>query len=614
MALIQRPDERAGKHASRFGMVVSVAILAAAVLLVYGQTMWFSFLRYDDEINLTNNPYLRSDSLRQVLVFWSQGYEGLYIPVTYTFWSLLAFGTNLVGLAPGDGVLHPGVYHASNLVLHWFVSCVVFLLIRTLWHNDRAALFGALLFAVHPLHVESVAWVTEAKGLLSAGFGLLSIYVLLSLHRRDAGGEWASSPPGKTRRLLTYLGATVLYVLALLAKPSAVVIPLIAFVVEVGLRRRRVRDVVMPMVGWLGLAVVVAAITARLQEEPSIASSWDQRLFVVGDSLTFYFQKLLLPTRLTPVYDRPLHSDASKVVAVVSMLIPLLGVGVMLLFNDRRVLGSCALIFVCGLLPNLGFMDFTFQSVATVADRYAYLALLGPALLVAWVAMRFTAKWFSVALALYLCMLSIASAIQAARWSDDKTLFTYTLAVNPRSADAHNALGNVAVSEGRAEEAREQYGQALEIAPNHFRVWYNLGVLQFDQQQFNEAAESFLNSISNRPEFLPAWRNLALAYLQAGQTDRAIEVLSQTLGISGSGPDDVHRLGVTLMRNGRLGEAETVYSQATQRWPNWAEAHAQLARCLAKGGELTAARQHAETAKRLDPAVEVDEVLGEPDN
>ena len=195
--------------------------LATAIGLCFGRTVGYGLLLWDDDANFADNPLLNPPSWEHLARFWTAPFAGLYVPVSYTLFTL---ETWISAWTAGGGMhaFDPRVLHGGTIVLHFLTACVVLRILRRLVAHDSAALAGALLFALHPIQTESVAWVTETRGTLAGFLGLLAVDRYVARASSDgSAGSWRGCAP-----------ATVLYVLALLSKPSAVAIPLVAAVVD----------------------------------------------------------------------------------------------------------------------------------------------------------------------------------------------------------------------------------------------------------------------------------------------------------------------------------------------------------------------------------------------
>ncbi|HHH11228.1 MAG TPA: hypothetical protein ENK23_04045, partial [Sorangium sp.] len=450
-------------------------VLTAASVALFAQTLTFDFVDWDDPLNVVKNPLLKPPTWGKVLYFWRKPFGGLYIPVTYSFFALEAWIDHAL---PGGDVdrLRPWVFHAGNVVLHAACVALVFAVLRQVIRRDVPAALGAALFAVHPLHVESVAWVTETKGLLAGVFSLLAFWMYL---RSRPTGEQADDPQRWALhgwRWRRWFAASAALVLALLAKPSAVSVPLMLVGVEVFWFRTPWRRWIAPLACWMALAAVAVWWTTGGQAAPDwgIGRGAAQRVFVAADAVGFYLSKLVVPWPLGPDYGRTprvaWHSGGTLVLLTLGVVAVLVGRSVWTALRGGRkapLVGATAgWLMVACLAPVLGLVPFGFQVFSTVADRYAYVALLGPAWLLAWgLAQRGDGerggrllRW---GMLLVVALWAGLSWQQAWVWRNSTTLFAHTLEVNPQSWMAHVGLGNQLFAKKEWDEALRHYRAAL---------------------------------------------------------------------------------------------------------------------------------------------------------
>ncbi len=353
---------------------------------------------WDDRIDIYDNPHLNSETGPDILVFWQKPYQHLYIPLTYTVWATIARFSKAPTTREGIN-LNPRLFHVANLIVHLLSIIVVFTILRLLVPSDWAAGAGTLLFAFHPVQVESVAWVDGMRDVLSGFLSFVALWQYLTYARATSTAPTGSGEKETeisvskgvafdlNRRKLHYAAATLAYVLALLAKPSAVVVPAVAWLLDYWVLRRSLRQSTVALVAWLVLAVPFVILTRWAQSEDVIyfiTPLW-ARPFVAGDAIAFYMYKLALPLWLGPDYGRQPEWVLSHWWGYVMWMAPC---GLLLmawLWRDRKPwLMASAGIFVVGVLPVSGLVPFTFQYISTVADRYLYLSMLGPALALAW--------------------------------------------------------------------------------------------------------------------------------------------------------------------------------------------------------------------------------------
>jgi len=455
-----------------------VLLLMGATLLVFGQVCRHEFLDYDDHKAVYENPYYHPVTAPHVLHFWRHPYFSLYMPATYTTWAALATIARLPQPVSTTGTdthsLDPHVFHAATLVAHILNVLLVFAMLRLLVKHDWAAAAGALLFSLHPVQVEPVAWVTEMKGLLSGFFSLLALwqYCLFAALPRE----------NLKRRRAHYALATLSFSFALLAKPSAVVVPLLAWCLDYWNTRRLSRQSLLPLLPWLAMAVLWVLLTRSVQpiEDKSVLTLLWARPLIAGDALSFYLRQLVLPMHLIPHYGRTPEKVLQSAWIFLTGATPyLLMLGVWRLRRFR--LTAATAIFVAALLPVLGLIPFGYQAYSTVADRYLYLAMLAPALGLAFLLARVQHKAAWSLCATLLIILGWRSAVQASYWQNTVTLFEQELRVNPNSWVAHTALGAIADRAGNTEQAVEQYRAALQAKPDYIEARNNLGLALANQ-------------------------------------------------------------------------------------------------------------------------------------
>lgn len=571
-----------------------IGLVVLGILVVYGRTWWFEFQDLDDLVNVRDHPYLRPLGSETLARIWSESYTALYAPVTYTWWALVAWASPA---ASPPGTLSPAWFHAGNVVWHLVATSAVFCIAWQLLRDSRAAALGAGLFALHPLHVESVAWITEAKGLISAGCGLWAIGFWLAAFPdpRDAAMTVPATARRRLRGALGYTAATLAFGLALLAKPSAVAIPLMIACLELGWRRQPWRWVAIGLAPWLAAAAILAVYTKFWLQadellDPRLAEvSWWGRILVAGDALTFYLGKLAWPFHLAPDYARDPTTVLAGSAVWLAWLVPLaLTVAAARLPDRRRGLALWGM-WCVALLPVLGLVPFGFQQYSTVADRYAYLALLAPSLGVAWLYQgRATlANYaFGAAVVLTWCVISFR---QTGLWRDTPTLFTHNLAVAPRSFLAPEKLAGRYLREGRPAEAAAYYRSALEWHPHRAELSNKLGTALSQLGRHEEAEVAFRRALDADPDLPEAHYNLASSFAARGQTDQALPHFQKAIELRPEYIAAHNNLGVLYLGWGKYSDAEAEFRTVLELAPYHAQAHYNLAGVYDKTGNVRGA-------------------------
>ena len=611
------------------------AVLAGACFAAFGRTVGHGFLIWDDRSFIAANPLIARPSAASLVALWTTPWRagaeaeplyGMYAPLTYTLWALLS-----ALLGP-----RPWAFHLTNVTLHALNACAVFALLRQLLPRDdtSAALAGALLFAVHPVQTEAVAWATATNNLLSALFSLIAVRQYL-LFREFA----------ERRR---YLGASAAFACALLAKPAAVSLPAVLVLLNRTVYRRDWAASLRGLAPWFVAAAAVTLLVARVQRAARylhyIAPIW-LRPAIAFDALTFYLGKLVLPLNLIPDYTRSSEALVSSG-ALAYTWIPAAGLLGTAWALRRRLpwLGAAVAVFVAALLPVVGLAPFAFQYYSNVADRYVYLAMLGPAIGLGLVYGRLPSPGRRIFVPLAIVTLLVLGFVQASYWKDDVTLYSRTIAVNPRSSMAHNDLGQILLEQGRLEDALLHYRAAatgsldpmamvnignvlntlgrydeaigyygdvfarmsyLEHTPAAAYMHNNLGVAYMRKNMYEAAAAEFERAISIVPGYLQPYVNLGSMLMSAGRRADAAEVFRRGLAVSPT--DEVLRtqlednLGVVLALQGRLAEAEARFREAVRLQPHYAEAEFNLGNALARQGRASEAIPYLREAVRDDP-------------
>ncbi len=620
--------ERTRAHArqlGRPGWLVAAGLLVA-VWLVFGQSLGYEFLTWDDEQHLLANPLINPPSWEGLRQIWAQPYWGLYIPLSYSFFALEAVLATR-STAEGGTTLQPWVFHLGNLLLHSGCVLLVFGLLKRLLSvgpragaertapepttcgpqsspavvRNLAAGAGALLFAVHPVQVESVAWISEARGLLCALFSLVAVWEYLSF--AEAGAT--------RRRTVHYLLATLAWVLALLSKPAAVAVPLLVGVLGIGWLRKPWRRVLADVGPWLVIGLGWAVLTKWYQPDSSLrfVAAWWQRPLVAGDALTFYLGNLLFPVVLGPDYGRSPAWLLEQWWAYVVWL-PAVGmIAAVGCLRGRRIWLVAAGLWIAWLLPVLGLVPFDFQRISTVADRYLYLALLGPALALAWAIQRLwqvgaerVRTWVGVGVIVWLAALGLKGFVQTRWWQDSEHLVALTRMVNFDSVVGWTHQGVLLSRQGRIGEAIERYLYALERHPHYAELHYNLGLCLMVLGEVDQAEHELREAVRLKPDWALAENALAQALVEQDRLAEAVEHYRRAIALSPAFVDARTSLGAVLEELGQSDEARRQYEIALQFQPDSPMAHYKLANVLLnEHGDLDAAARHYRATLRIAP-------------
>jgi hypothetical protein len=544
---------RSAVTASDYRFVIAVFILT---VLAFSRLIACDFTAWDDPETIAQNPRLHPPSIENVAHYWaaagSDAPMGIYVPLTYTFWS---------GLAAVAGETNPHVFHAANVLVHALTAVLVYVLLRRLLPRGSpiAVFLGAMVFAVHPVQVEPVAWASGTKDLLC---GLFTVAALVEYVR------FAQDEQTLRRKRFHWLAGIGLFILAMLAKPTAIVVPLLALVIGRWMLLRPWRAIAIELWPWFVLTVPCAISTAAAQPAPwsTPLPVW-ARPGVAADSIAFYIFKVFLPINLTVDYGRRPETIVAKGFIYWTWVLPLCA-AIWLFIARRRwpIIVAAALLFVIPLLPTLGLKPFMFQYVSTAADHYLYLSMLGVALFAAWAA---SAVRPSVVAALLMLLLAGTLLLEPS-WQNTRTLFDRALTVNPDGFIACDMLGY-------------DHHQAA-------RRLLQTGASSQAIDELTTSARFYERGLRINPQYVPSRLNLAMVYRELGWTDAARRQIHAVAELQPSLPDGLRAdpLGLSdkLLLYGDNATALQLLDELLAREPN----------------NAIAARLRAVALARLSPA------------
>ncbi|HVW20988.1 MAG TPA: tetratricopeptide repeat protein [Opitutaceae bacterium] len=522
------------------------AAVFAATLIAYLPVLDAGFIWNDADY--VTRPELRPLSGLRAIWFRLGATEQYYPALHSAFW----IEHRLWGDAPLG-------YHLLNVILHAAAACLLALVVRELWRPKATAgweWIAALLFALHPVCAESVAWVSEQKNTLSAALALLAALLYLRRNRPDPRA---------------YLLATGCFALAVLSKSVTATVPP-ALLVLAWWRKGRIswRVDVAPLLPWFALAGAAGLVTARVEHGYVSGVPGDEfslglpaRILIAGRAAVFYLAKLAWPHPLVFFYPRWAIDPFSPV----QWLFPasvLAAVGALwLLRRRRRGPLAAALYFLGTLFPVLGFLNVYAFRFSFVADHFQYLAALGPlTALAAILPARLGRIPRPAYVAVPLCLLGASTFAQCRHYRDPETFYRAILARNPAAWIARNNLGNLLLQQNRTGEAIPQFAAALKLKPSYPDAETNLGVALDRQGRVDEAVGHFRKALALDPRSVPTRVDLGEALLRQGKKAEAAEALEQALRLDPANVPALGALAACLVDLGRTGEAIAFYERA----------------------------------------------------
>jgi len=586
-------------------------LVAAATFGAFARAIGFTFLNWDDPANVFQNPYLTPSVTAAGLArLWTAPYFELYMPLTDTIWAVCALAARLEEPVPvpGTGLSHldARVFHAAGILGHSLAAALAFLLLRRLTRSDAGAALGALLWAIHPVQAESVGWVTGNNNVFSGLFALASLNFYVTY---AADTETMS----RRRRGSLYAGATLAYLLALLCKPTAVAVPLLALALGFLWLRRPPRSLLAPLGLWFAVAIGWTVLTRASSAESDLVSValW-QRPLVALDALAFYLGKIAVPAALTVDYGRRLEIVVGGSWWAWANSALVLGTAAVLWRFWRRGIAWPATAFallVLGVLPMLGLVPFYFLRMSTVADRYLYLAMLGPAFAVAAVMAKPPGergpqgggRVLRGVLSALVVLLGVRTFAHLPVWRDSVSLFSHALRVNPRSAVANNGLGVAYADTGQMEKAVPLFRRAIAIAPNESRGHYHLGATLANLERREEAVAPLREAVRLQPGFEEAWFLLGVNLARTGRAEEAEKALAEVARRNPNRAEALYIRGVLLGNLKRYADAERLFEDVVRLTPDHAEAHYSLGLVRERQGRPGDAAPAYREALRLAP-------------
>jgi protein O-mannosyl-transferase len=567
--------------------------LTLITFAIYYQVCGFGFVNLDDPVYVYKNPSIQSGlTLNAIEWAFTTGHAGNWHPLTWLSlmldWQL--FGSNPVG------------FHFTNIVLHIANMLFLFLILKRMTNALWQSAFVAALFALHPLHVESVAWVAERKDVLSTFFWLLTMAAYLRYVKK----------PNAARYLLTLL----VFALGLMAKPMLVTLPFVLLLLDywpLGRIKRFTRQIIYRLVWekipFIVLTVISSVVTFFVQQSGKAVVPFANfllkfRIYNVFISYIEYIEKMFWPSGLTACYPHP-YEKVPVLFAVISAALLLAATILVLRLADKhRYLVTGWFWYLGTLVPVIGLVQV---GSSAMADRYTYIPLTGLFIIIAWGLPELLAKWppqkgvLWPASLIVLSVLAVCTHYQQQYWKDDISLYQRALAVTENNYMAHFGITETLSEQGRFDEVIQHDIEALRIFPDYVDALNGLGFAYYSTGKTDKAIELYNKALKLDPGFIAIYSNLGIALLAQGKIDEAISIYNKGLQIE---PDSVElhfNLAVALTGTGKLEEAVKEYEKVLRIQPQNALAHNNLGSVLSHQDKFDDAIAHFRRAVEIDP-------------
>ncbi|MBF0343469.1 MAG: tetratricopeptide repeat protein [Nitrospirae bacterium] len=578
-----------------------VLVLLFLTLVVYHRVGGNGFINCDDPQYVTDNPMVNTGlSVKGVL--WA-------FKSTFFFnWHPLTWLSHMLDVSIYR--LNPGGHHLTNLVIHMINAVLVFYVLYLitggggLWQSA----FVAALFAIHPLTVESVAWVSERKNVLCTLFWLLTMlaYYNYARYPKIMDGQ---PHPTKTSRIKKYLLVLLLFALALMAKPMAVTLPFVLILLDFWPLKRLSLLTTAEKIPLFVLSGISSTITYVVQKEAAVVQPLSvlplaNRVFTATVNYVHYLYMMLNPLNLAIYYPYPYNMPLWKPVAAFVLLLTV-SVCALLLARKRPYILVGWLWYVGTLVPVIKLVQTGREAIA---DRYTYIPLIGIYIIMAWGCSdllqkyRFKRHILIAAASVIIAFYATLTWIQVGHWKNSLTLFRHAIDAVDKNYQAYNNYGNALIDDGRLDEAVGYFAKGLELKPDSAELHMSIGEALTRQGKFEEAIVHYVRSeplMFFDGEAL-LHKRFGLIYMRRKNYDGAIFHLNKSLEIHPEDTEVLNSLGITLMGLNRTEEAISVFIKAVSLAPQNASLHKNLSYALKKAGRMQEAQFHLAEAERLN--------------
>jgi Flp pilus assembly protein TadD len=518
--------------------------LAVVTLMAFWPVLHGDFINYDDDAYVTADPHVQG-GLTWTAVRWAltTGYAGNWFPVT---WLSHAADVSLFGLDPRG-------HHATNLALHVVNALLLCLLFRSLTGELWRSAGAAALFALHPAHVESVAWVSERKDLLCAAFWL--------------GAMWAYGFWARRRGAGRYALVLLLFMAGLMSKPMIVTLPLVLLLLDYWplgrASEKRFFRLVVEKAPLFLMAAASSLVTFFVQRAGGAVRSLETfplwtRLGNAALAYVHYLRMLFWPAKLAIFYPHPGASLSAGAVLGATLLLLALSAAAVALRRKAPFLFVGWFWFLITLLPVIGIVQVGRQAMA---DRYTYIPFIGPFVALVWGLAAVASRWRYGPLAMrfvsaaVVLALALATAAQARVWKTSETVFSHARKVTRNNSVADNYLGQYFNRAGKPTEAIPYLSEAARIDPSDPDIRNNLGVSAFLLGRWDEAARNFSEALRLAPRSAISLNNLARTRFLQGEIPEAIRLYEDSLAAAPDSTEIHQRLALALLMEGKTGEA-----------------------------------------------------------
>ncbi|MCP4682583.1 MAG: tetratricopeptide repeat protein [Desulfobacterales bacterium] len=607
--------------------ILSLIFLLIITGVVYLKIINYSFILYDDDEYVTNNAIVKKGiSL--------EGFKWAFQTFHADNWHPITWLSHMLDVEFFS--MNSGAHHLTNLFFHLLSTALLFFILLKTTGAFFRSIFVSALFALHPMHVESVAWVSERKDVLSAFFFFITIFLYCSYVK-------------KTSKLF-YLASLVFFILGLMSKPMLVTLPFVLLIFDIWpLKRTSFSDLVsnkglvltliLEKLPFFFFSALSSAVTIMAQEKALVGTAtypFYQRVLNACISYLTYIYKAFVPTNLSVIYE--INKLPAWWWALISFIILTLISIFAIKLSQRHSFFKVGWAFFLGtLIPVIGLVQVGFQ---TMNDRYTYIPFVGIFIIVSWglyniIVKISTRKIYVIFILLVISILTFITNWQIKTWKNTETVFLNAIAVTPNNYIAHINLGRDFLLKGRLEEAKkhfltavkfnagsleafhnlasvyerqgnfkkaeESYKVALGIDEKAEKIYNNLGNTYAARKRFKEALEQYKKALIINPKYVLPMNNIGNIFLSLGNVDEAIKFFNFAIKEQPTYANPYVNLGNALLKKNMVNEAIGNYSHALKLDPNDPQAHYNLALAFKKIKKDNYTIKHLKIALSLDP-------------
>lgn len=573
-----------------FSPLLFLPLLTLVTWMVYSQCADFEVTNWDDNHYIREVILIRSLSWDNIVMMFKTKILLSYNPLVILSFALdYALGNN-----------SPGWYHGMNVLLHLINGMLVFAVVRKLLRNDGIAALTAALFALHPLHVESVAWIASRKDVLYTLFFLLSWLMYLNYRKADL------SP---VKRWLSYSAGFIFFLLSGFSKIQAITLPLVLILsdyLESGqFSVRRLLDKIPYLAGAAAFGIYAVTSSSLAADKYALPVSFGEKIVYSFQAFWLYVVKAVLPVQQSAIYAFPTDGSTTYYVTLFGGIVLFAGAVVFAIryFKKAPLLVFSVLFFLVNIFPTLHVVGL---NSSLIYERFTYVSYLGIFLLLIGLPALLPSlkKTMPVLLWLLLIPSAVLSYQRTSVWKNSLTLWSDVIEKNPRSHEALNNRGAWWNEHGELEKALADFNTSLELNSRQPRTYNNRSMIWFRKKDYTRSLQDIDSALTLEPKLAEAWCNRGNAYFDLQQYDTAIVYYTQAQTLMPNFPSNLTNRGSAYLKKGDYEKAGADYEKAIEQQPDYADAWRLGALAYARLGQHDKARNAAERANTLNPAAE----------